>query len=60
MNYLDVLLSFMIIIIQANELTEQFILTSFSYKRIYCFQIKTFTPYILYKYINLKAFTKFN
>lgn len=60
MNYLDVLLSFMMIIIQTNELTEYYKLFSFSLYTIYYFQIITFTLYFPYKYINLKPFTKFN
>lgn len=60
MNYLDVLLSFMIIIIQTNELTECNKLFFFTLYMLLYFQINTFTSYFPYKYIKLKPFTKFN
>lgn len=60
MNYLDVLLYFMMIIIQTNELTECNKLFFFTLYMLLYFQINTFTPYFTYKYIKLKPFTKFN
>lgn len=60
MNCLDVLLYFMMIIIQTNELTECYKYFSFSLCMLYYFQINTFTSYFPCKYIKLKPFTKFN
>lgn len=43
MNYLDVLLSFMMIIIQANGLTEYFKLFFFSRKPLIAYRLKLLT-----------------
>lgn len=52
MNYLDVLLAFMMIIIQTNELTEQFIFISFSYRGVITFKLKLL-PHIFYTNISI-------